>query len=339
MRKIIPVLVFLVFTLTACNLPALPVTGLNPVSAGAIWLTSDPNRPATATPFMPDASLNPTATPENVVEVTPNQEPTESVLKRPDQQVNILILGSDFRPGQGYRTDVFMLLSLYPKEGTASVISFPRDLYIYLPGIGNQRINVAQPFGGFELSKAVLEENFGVTADHYVMTNFQGFKGIINSLGGINVNVSQYLSDHCELPQGDANKNCTVYAGVNYMDGDTALWYVRSRYTTSDLDRTRRAQEVILAIFSKLMSLNAISRAPELYNLYINSVETDLTVSDILPLLPLATSILNDTSKLRRYAIGISEVTPTTLPQSGASVLLPDFGAIHQLILQSAYTP
>ncbi len=339
MRKILPILLIITFLLTSCNLPALPVADINPGNSGTIWLTSDPNRAATPTPFMPDASLNPTAIPETNVEEDPAAFPTETLLKRPEQQVNILILGSDYRAGQGYRTDVFMLLSLYPIQGTASIISFPRDLYIYLPGIGNQRINVAQPFGGFELSKATLEENFGVTADHYIMTNFQGFKSIINSLGGINVNVDQYLSDHCELPQGDAYKNCTVYAGVNYMDGDTALWYVRSRYTTSDLDRTRRAQEVIMAIFSKLMSLDAISRVPELYNLYLNTVETDLTISDILPLMPLAPSILSDISRLRRYAVGINEVTPTTLPQSGAAVLLPNFDAIHQLILQSAYTP
>ena len=138
-----------------------------------------------------------------------------------------------------------MLLSLYPDSNTASIISFPRDLYVFIPGVGNQRINVAQPYGGFELTNATLQENFGVSADHYIMTNFSGFKSIIDSLGGINVEVGNYLSDQCSLSQADSAGYCTVYPGINFMNGETALWYVRSRYSTSDLDRTRRAQEVI----------------------------------------------------------------------------------------------
>lgn len=328
----------LMFFLSACNLPAaIPLLGDS--MGKQYWVTQDPNAPATPTPFMPILEEVPNNDVENpVVTLTPSSS-DELLLNRPDGQVNILILGSDFRVGAGFRTDVIMLLSLYPKEGRASIISFPRDLYVYLPGVGNQRINVAQPFGGFALSKATLEENFDVTADYYVMTNFQGFKNIINSLGGITVNAAKPLTDHCDLPQADDEGNCTVYAGERYMDGDTALWYVRSRYTSSDLDRTRRAQEVIMAIFQKLMSLDAISRIPELYNLYGNTVETNLTLDAIIPLVPMATKILNDPSLLRRYAIGINEVTPTVLPQSGAQVLLPDFQAIRELIIQSAYTP
>ena len=72
--------------------------------------------------------------------------------------------------------------------------------------------------------------------------DFQGFKGIIDSLGGINVNVGSYLSDNCDLPQA-VDRYCTVYPGVMNMDGGTALWYVRSRHTSSDIDRNRRQQD------------------------------------------------------------------------------------------------
>ncbi len=337
MRKIIPFVLICIFFLSACNLPYIPGWGADP-SQGNYWITLDNNRSATPTPFQPvgeDLSneILPTVENDNIQAATiPAKQKTEG-------QVNILILGSDWRPTGGYRTDVFMLLSLYPKQGTASILSFPRDLYVNLPGMGNQRINVAQAYGGFELTNAMLETNFNVSADHYIMTNFDGFKNIINSLGGIDVNVGITLSDHCELPQGGAAKNCTVYPGINYMNGETALWYVRSRYSTSDLDRTRRAQEVMLALFSKMMSLDAVTRAPELYNLYSNTVETDMTLSDILPLVPLASTLINDTSKMRRYAIGIDEVTPTVLPASGAQVLLPNYDAIQRLVDQSAFTP
>lgn len=342
MRKLLPVFLIFVFVLSACNLPRMAALENAVTGRNIVWVTKDANGAATPTPFLPSTAIEPdiTATPAPTVgDQVPTPTFTATPQRRPEGQVNILILGSDYREGRGYRTDVFMLLSLYPKQGTASIISFPRDLYIYLPGIGNQRINVAQPFGGFALSKATLEENFDVTPDHYIMTNFDGFKSIINSLGGINVEASQYLSDHCELPQGGYEKICTIYAGTNYMDGDTALWYVRSRYSTSDFDRTRRAQEVVFAIFSKLMSLDAVSRIPELYAAYTYAVETDLTAADILPLTPLASTILMDPSKLRRYEIGLGQVSPYVLPESGANVLIPNYDAIAELIRQSAYTP
>lgn len=325
--------------LSACNLPGLSNYVTLPSGSKVKWLKQDPNGSPTATPFLP--VMEEVLTPGPNEDITEDKEvvPTESKPQRPEGQVNILVLGSDYRPESGYRTDVFMLLSIYPKEGTASILSFPRDLYVYLPGVGNQRINVAQPFGGFALSKATLEENFGVTADHYIMTNFQGFKGIINNLGGITVNAGSYLSDHCELPQGDASKNCTVYEGPNYMNGDTALWYVRSRYSTSDFDRTRRAQEVMFAIFEKLMSLDAISRVPELYNLYLSSVETDLGLTDIVPLIPVASQILSDPARLRRYAISQELASPYVLPDSGANVLIPNYELIENVILDSAFTP
>ncbi len=339
MKKSAIILLSLLIFLTACNLPGLSSYVTLPSGSKVKWIKQDTSASPTATPYLPIMETVLTPDPEKDKTETAPVVPTEYVPQRPEGQVNILVLGSDYRPESGYRTDVFMLLSIYPKEGTASILSFPRDLYVYLPGIGNQRINVAQPFGGFALSKATLEENFGVTADYYIMTNFQGFKGIINSLGGITVNAGSYLSDHCELPQGDASKNCTVYAGPNYMNGETALWYVRSRYTTSDFDRTRRAQEVMFAIFEKLMSLDAISRVPELYNLYLSSVETDLGLKDIVPLMPVTSQILSDPSRLRRFAIGEEQVSPYVLPDSGANVLIPNYELIEKVIFNSAFTP
>jgi LCP family protein required for cell wall assembly len=339
MKKSVILLFSLMIIMTACNLPGIRSYITLPSGSKVKWVKLDPNGSPTSTPFLPVMEEVVTPNPETDKTEGELAIPTEYKPQRPEGQVNILVLGSDYRPESGYRTDVFMLLSIYPNQGTASILSFPRDLYVYLPGIGNQRINVAQPFGGFALSKATLEENFGVTADYYIMTNFQGFKGIINSLGGITVNAGSYLSDHCELPQGDASKNCTVYAGPNYMNGDTALWYVRSRYTTSDFDRTRRAQEVMFAIFEKLMSLDALSRVPELYNLYLSSVDTDLGLTDIVPLMPVTSQILSDPSRLRRYAIGDEHVSHYVLPDSGANVLIPNYELIEEIIIDSAFTP
>jgi len=235
----------------------------------------------------------------------------------------------------GFRTDTIVLVSLNPKKGTASMVSFPRDLWVTIPGWMEQRINTAQAHGGFALTQATFELNFGVHVDHYIMTNFNGFVNIINSLGGITVNASRQLSDRCDLPQA-VNHYCTVGPGPVEMNGQTALWYVRSRYSSSDFDRTRRAQEVLLGIFTKLMSLNGIQQAPQLYNEFRSSVETDMSLSDMLPLVPLASKMIQNPNMVNRYEIGPDLVTPFVTAQ-GADVLLPHTEAIWEIIKKACY--
>ena len=123
------------------------------------------------------------------------------------------------------------------------------------------------------------------------------------------------------------------YDWENHIDGETALWYSRSRYSSSDFDRTRRQQEVIMALFDRILSLNGIEKAPELYDIYLQNVTTNLTWQDIAPLLPLAAK-LSDTSRIQRYYIGPAQVTPWTTP-GGAQVLLPNFYAISAVLWQA----
>ena len=229
-----------------------------------------------------------------------------------------------------------MLVSLNPTKGTVTVTSFPRDLYVEIPGIGYERINTTQQFGGFALTQATFQDNLDAPVDYYMMTNFYGFKNIIDTLGGVNVNAAYTLTDTCDLPQA-YNKYCTVYAGTTAMNGATALWYVRSRYSTSDFDRTRRAQEVILAIFQKLMSLNAINRSAELYDLFTSSVETDIPLDIIVKLLPMASQVLANPSIIQRFAIGEADTSSYVVPSTGAMVLLPNNDAIAEIIRQALY--
>jgi LCP family protein required for cell wall assembly len=312
----------------------------------SLYVTADPNATATATPFQPPAESGAATTPSPAgaataalpagptdVPATPTRVPYISRYPKPAGQVNILILGSDFRPNSGYRTDTILLLSINTIKNTAAIVSFPRDLYVDIPGWTMQRINTAQAHGGFELTQQTFEENFGVHPDHYIMTNFQGFKGIIDTLGGVNVYASKSLSDTCDLPQ-KVRGYCTINPGYNQMNGATALWYVRARHTTSDFDRTRREQEVIQAVFAKLLSLNALTRAPELYNMFKASVETDMSLTDMLALLPVA-SKFTDLSNLKRYAIDPS-LAPGWITPEGADVLVPNLDAIFNTIIAKA---
>jgi LCP family protein required for cell wall assembly len=347
--------------LTSCNLPldptALPTQGPVPTSSPSLQIfdqlliaTQDPDATTTTTPFQPAApttTSTPTRTPTPKPTRTPtliplpkkpsevNPEYSGSDLTPPDGQVRVLVLGSDARAGGGFRTDVIMLVTINP-NGTGSVVSFPRDLWVFIPGFGEQRINTAFEFMGIEGVYSTLEYNFGVRPDHYVMTNFNGFVEIIDSLEGIDVYASDPLTDKCDVP-GHADGYCTVEPGLNHMDCSMALWYVRSRYSSSDFDRTRRAQEVIQGVFFRLLRLNIITKIKQIYNAYKQNVETDLSLGDIIPMLPLAPS-LSKTEHVRRYAIGPGQVWDYIVPGSGAMVLVPNLEACRA-ILREAMAP
>jgi anionic cell wall polymer biosynthesis LytR-Cps2A-Psr (LCP) family protein len=121
------------------------------------------------------------------------------------------------------------------------------------------------------------------------------------------------------------------------MDGATALWSVRSRFSTSDFDRTRRAQEVLLGMFHRMIGIEALTHAPEIYDAYINSVETNLTLDTLLPLIPVAANFNDDS--FRRYAVGSAQVWDYIVPESGAWVLWPNQPAIQQLLNEALYGP
>jgi len=342
-----------------CNLPLLfAPLGMttNPVvqvAAHGPLVTVPANATPTVTPFRPlalTATLQPTTLPSPTPETTlttgsgktwgdypgpivwPSVEipPPMGLLAHPEGQINILLLGSDQRPYDGgFRTDTIILLTIDPAQQSIHLTSFPRDLYVYVPGWTMQRINTAMAWGGFDALAQTFEYNFGVRPDHYVRINLFAFQNVIDSLGGIDVHVAMPLSDH-----RDGHGTYSVPAGVVHMDGETALWYVRSRYTTSDFDRARRQQEVLRAIFYRLLSLNAVQRAPELFAIYQQNVFTDLSLADIQPLLPLAQSV-GQSGNIQSYYIGPQQVLPYTVPSNGAQVLLPIREAVLAVMQQA----
>jgi LCP family protein required for cell wall assembly len=340
MKKFFLLAIVFSLLLSSCSIPFTSQAAPTPIPLAALLDNPAP----TLTPFQPMAptptvapTTQPTPKPTNVVVSAPTPTSYIPSYVVPDDQVRILILGSDYRPGRGFRTDVIMLLVLNPKAGSATITSFPRDLYVTIPGVGMERINTAQAYGGFPLMAATFQQNFGVTPDYYMMTNFEGFKSIVNTLGGINVTTFTSLYDECNsaVPIRDGMGYCTVKPGTTVMDGETALWYVRSRHTTSDFDRTRREQEVLTGLFQKLISLNALNRAPELYDSFKSSVETDIPLGEIAGLLPLAGSLATNPGKLRTYAVGSGETYNYIVPGSGAMVLIPDTYLVSQIIQQA----
>ena len=348
-KKLVLLTLIILLVAHGCSAPiaaALTVDPSTPQAVAALLVKAGPNATATPTPFQPvgptpipsttllptlTASPTPTATPEPQITEAPIPSPIPVSETMSPGTVNIMVLGNDSRPHEGgFRTDVIMFVSIDKGKGRLSIISFPRDLYVTIPGWSTQRINTAFTYGGFPLLAETLQTNFGIRPQYYLMTNFQGFKGIIDSLGGINVDVGANFSDACDLTQA-VNGRCTVKPGKVVMDGATALWYVRSRHTTSDFDRTRRAQEVLYGLFGRFMHIDAITRLPELYSSYKSSVETNMTLEDMLPLLPIASKIAGDSSRIHRYSVTPGMVSDY-ITEGGAMVLLPNYYAINAMI-------
>ncbi|MCK5634882.1 MAG: LCP family protein [Anaerolineales bacterium] len=340
-------LLLLILLVGACGNLVTMMTGGSPALANPL-VTLDPNAAATVTPFnpvpltqTPPPPPTPTATP--IASPTPIDpwggftapvEPSAIEIRRPmprlqmgDNVVNIMVLGSDERPyAYGHRTDTLMLVSLDFEANTATLLSFPRDLYVFIPGWRVDRINVADAYGGPERVAQTILYNFGIEVDHTVMINFYGFTQVIDSLGGIDVKVEGYLQDEC------GRRDWVYSPGTYHMDGFTALCYVRMRKTTGDFDRLRRQQETLLAIFDKMLSLEGLSRVPDLYAQFRAYVETDLSIEDALRLLPLATKLASEPDRLNRYSIDPTMTSLWTVPYSGASVVLPDWGSIEPLL-------
>ncbi|MCJ7715486.1 MAG: LCP family protein [Anaerolineales bacterium] len=299
----------------------------------------------TATAFQPLTATEtylPTDYPTSTPTITPHPEKIKPVsntrgvdpIIQPDGQINIVLLGSD-QKYKGYigRTDTIILVTINTKENTVNVTSFPRDLYIFIPGWTDQRINTAFAHGGFPSLKKTFLHNFGFEPDYYILINLWTFEYIINDLGGIYVDVPQTL---CDDNWNHGLTHC-VYQGRQLLYGKEALWYARSRMTTNDFNRNVRQQLVLGAIFDRFLSLDILSKIPNLYNTYINNLTTDLDLGTVISLAPTAAK-LSDKSLIKQYFINQDVVSSWVTP-GGAHVQLPNYNAIRRILKNALNSP
>ncbi|NPA06831.1 MAG: LCP family protein [Chloroflexi bacterium] len=293
-----------------------------------------PNPAATVTPFLPlppTAAWLPTWTPSSTPtpSPTPTLPPPKNLAEAFERRVNILLLGSDQRPWEvGFRTDTIILASYNPETGATSLISFPRDLWLQIPGVGYNRINTAMFYGGFDTLAETMAIHFQVRPKYYILVGHHGFKAIIETLGGIDVYVPTRF---CDNYYGRGFK--CVGPGTVHMNADEALWYARGRTYSNDLDRNRRQQAVLLAILDAIMSMDGLRRAPELYNLYRQWVDTNIRPGDLPGLLVKFRRF--DPRKVKKYTFTAAHVYPWVTP-GGAQVLLPNMSAIHEMLMEAA---
>lgn len=377
MKRLFYILLLAVYLLAGCSPLALAPAGVQQPTLPFTLVTAAPNASPTPTPFqpipwtptgtvqtppnidtaIPTATL-PAATQTEIPTIDPNLlintvvpfstiDPSGSqILNNGQETVNFLLIGSDKRPGGSFRTDTMVIAILRPNDGQVSLISIPRDLWVSIPGWENQRINTAYqhgisvdyPGGGPGLLKDTILYNLGIRIDHTAMVEFDGFRQIVDTLGGVDVPVSCAYTDwHLIDPSYDPENenNWALYTtgpGLIHMDGDLALWYARSRQKSNDFDRGRRQQEVLRALFTQALQAGTLKRIPELYNDLKNTVETDLNLVDLLQLSLYAPKMTN--ADIRSYYIRPPLVS-SWITEGGAAVLLPNEEALQQMLTEA----
>lgn len=267
------------------------------------------------------------------------------------RRLNILVMGLDKRPSDGEaasRTDTMFVMMIDPVSDTARGLAMPRDLWVEIPidnTPGNfieNRINTAYAFGengewpggGIAAVKRTVERLLGIEIDHHVLIDFEGFREVVNLLGGIDVEVPEpgvYDPEYSETELPGDYYPCIFEPGTYHMDGSEALCYARVRRNSNDLERIARQQLVIFAMISKATQLNFLNSPQALVNLwkqYKNTVITDISDLQAPGYADMAAKI--DQSSLAFLTLGVA-VRPATL-DDGAQVLIPIPESVRQLV-------
>ncbi len=206
--------------------------------------------------------------------------------------LNIMLIGSDsMSAGDHGRSDSLLILSLDIRHKKIKVTSLMRDIWLTIPGYGQDRFNAAYAFGGPKLTIETIEKNFGIYIDRYAVVDFEGFSNIIDTLGGIDLELTSSECSYINKYSGDPHT--LRGSGMKHLTGLQALHYSRDRNSIgSDYDRTSRQRNVIKAVVNKLKTAN-IAQITELISKVGPMVTTDFKTSEISRLATKSPTYLN----------------------------------------------
>ncbi len=315
-----------------------------PLSATYSTRSPTPTVPQAAAPTL-TAAPEPFATLDNTWPTPPlTVLPPVAPLDRPDSVINILLLGNDVRWAQGGRTDSVIIVSLNRETRKVTFLSIPRDLYVVIPGWMMNRINLALPHGhgtdypggGGGLVKDTILYNLGIPIDYYLRIGFSGFREIVDGLGGVEIVVNCPIEDW-QLRSADLDPEVEenwapflLEPGVRQMDGELALWYVRSRRNSNDIDRGRRQQKMVRAVLQQARSTDAFAKIPVLWEGFSELFETDMRLADVLELAALAPEL----GEFEHLLLAGEALRPWTVPHSGEAVQLLDWDSAEPVLRQ-----
>jgi LCP family protein required for cell wall assembly len=241
-------------------------------------------------------------------------------------RTNVLLLGIDYAPGDSRigRSDTIILTTFLPLEPYVGMLSIPRDLWVAIPGIGENRINTAHYFAegqqegsGPQASMETIQQNFGVDVHYYVRIRFEGFKDVVNAMGGVDIDLQAPMAGYPP--------------GKHHLTGNKALAFVRSRQGSDDFFRMEQGQFIMKAVLRQMLSPVQWPRIPGALFALSRATDTNLPVWQ-WPRLGLAL--------LRTGPEGIDNRTITRdmaapfVTSDGAQVLLPDWTRINPVLLE-----
>ena len=239
-------------------------------------------------------------------------------------RTNILLLGTDDSPERGSvgRTDTIILTTVVPLKPYVGMLSIPRDLWVNVPGVGEQRINTAYffaeasaPGSGSRAALQTIRDNFGIPVRYYAIIHMAGLTALVDALGGVEVNLDSPIGG---FP-----------AGTHHLDGEAALDFVRERSSSDDFSRMLRAQILLSAILRKVIQPSSWAALPQFIHSLTQVIETNIP-SWQWPRLLFAL--------LRAFLFGIDSQTITremVVPfqtSQGAQVLAPNWEAINPVL-------
>jgi len=278
-------------------------------------------------------------------EEDPNQGRTGDILSGP--RINILLLGSDtdqkFGTSVGgstvYLAQTDIVITIDPTSKQVGMLSIPRDFYLNIPGYGMGKLDEAFEHGysigqgGFQgavdLSRRTIQQDFGIPINYYAWVGLNGFVKVIDTVGGIDVDVLHPITDD-SYPDDVGNTTGDTYAykrlyippGPQHLSGVEALEYVRSRHAdlVGDFGRSARQQQVLSALKTKLSNSGIVSKLPNIAADLDGWVKTDMQLPDVLKLMNLARGL--DPNKIQRVILSPPYSSSTTLP-GGESIVQP----------------
>lgn len=251
-----------------------------------------------------------------------DEDPEYEMPDNDKSRLDILVLGirgKDDPTNGGLLTDTILLFSMDTKTGRASLVSIPRDLTVRITDERTEKINAAYAHYGVGGTKRLFSRILGISVDNVIVADFEAFRSVVDTLGGITITLDKPFSESQQW-----GHEFTLPAGENTLDGEQALYYARSRYSTSDFDRSRRQMQVMLAIKEKATALS-LTKDPikilEVVTAARKHIETDLNIFDLGTLKDLLSQQEN-LGKIRRYQFTTENVLYET-KVGGIYELLP----------------
>jgi LCP family protein required for cell wall assembly len=251
--------------------------------------------------------------------------PPVDSLTVPDEVRLLVLIGSDNDSPFVSRTNAIMLAFYHPRLAKVALLSLPPELFVYIPGYTMQRISVAFAVGGFDMLSDTIEYNIGIRPDEFVLVHQDDFAWFVDELSGLDVDVFRNYYDVCG----------GIPAGSVHFAGDDVYCFLSFREKSDIRDQAVRQQQVVYHLFQTMARGGKLIEISELYYTYRDTVQTNLSLPQLLENVPLAIR-LGQPNRFGFFAMNIGDFIPWQIPgEVSATVLLPKADRILKYVQEA----